>query len=425
MSDTSYVEPGLDQSASSQQEYVSKRGRRILTALIIVLLLLLLLAGALLYQLLRVPDAPSVEETEGITWIRSIYGYGPDISQMIEPAAVSVADGGTFWVTDGVRGRVLSFNGSTGSLEAILQPGNIASWEDELRYPSSVAVAPDGWVYVAESTYNRVRAYDQNGDLQQTLEVPSPLSVTANNEMVLIGAESGFAAYTRDGEIIGIVGTKGQEEDQFDKVNGVALDDDNNAYVVDSFNNRISKYDAEGFLLWMVETGPGGNQSFGARPHSEELKELEEQYPALMQVPMGATLDGSGRLVVIDMLDFSIAAFDTEDGSFLGKWGTYGEADGMFMYPADISYDAAYDWFVIADSGNNRVQVIRLPDSGGQIEAPLRRALSGPLRACGFPLLVLLIILTVWAVMRRRDRSKRDRAALPDQAASNGVEITG
>ena len=411
MADAAYLEPGLDPSGNAPQEHVSRRGRRSLTALIILLIILLLLATALLYQLLRGPDAPSVEDAGGVTWIRSIYGYGPDISQMIEPASVAVTDGGTFWVTDGVRGRVLSFNGSTGNLEEFLQPANLASSEDELRYPSSVAVAPDGWFYVAESTYDRVRVYDESGNLRQTLEVPGPLSVAANNEMALVGAGSGFAAYDRDGSIMGIIGTKGQGEDQFDNVNGVALDEEDNAYVVDSFNNRISKYDGEGFLLWMVETGPPGNQTFGQRPTPEELEELEEQYPPLMQVPMGATLDGSGRLVVVDMLDFSIAAFDTEDGSFLGKWGTYGEADGRFMYPADISYDAAYDWFVVADSGNNRVQVIRLPDSGGERDAPLRRALSGPLRACGFPLLLLLIILTIWVVMRRRDRSREDQAA--------------
>ncbi len=421
MSDATYVEPVADPSASERQEYVSKRGRRILTALIIVLVILLLLAAALLYQLLKGPDAPSAEETGGVTWVRSIYGYGPDVSQMIEPASVSVGDGGTLWVTDGIRGRVLSFNGSTGDLVDVLEPANIASWEDELRYPSSIAVTPDGWIYVAESTYDRVRVYDPSGNLQQTLEVPSPLSVAANEEMAIIGAESGFAAYTRDGEIMGIIGTKGQEEDQFDKVNGVVLDEDNNAYIVDSFNNRISKYDGEGVRVWMVETGPPGNQAFGDRPHSEELAELKDQYPALLQVPMGATIDGTGRLIVIDMLDFSIAAFDREDGSFLGKWGTYGEADGLFMYPGDISYDAAYDWFVVADSGNNRVQVVRIPDSGGELEAPLRRALSGPLRACGFPLLVLLVILTIWALKRRRDRVQQEAAARDGELDRSGL----
>lgn len=412
MADTQYVESDLDPSGSEPQEYVSRRGRRTLTALIILLIVLLLLATALLYQVLKGPESPSAEETDGVTWIRSIYGYGPDVSQMIEPASVAVTDGGTFWATDGIRGRVLSFNGSTGNLEAVLQPGNLASSDDELRYPSSVAVAPDGWLYVAESTYDRVRVYDENGDLRQTLEVPGPLSVAANDEMVLVGAGSGFAAYDRDGTLMGVIGTKGQGEDQFDNVNGVVLDEENNAYIVDSFNNRISKYDGEGFLLWMIETGSPGNEGFGQRPDSEELKELEERYPPMMQVPMGATIDGSDRLVVVDMLDFSIAAFDTEDGSFLGKWGTYGEVDGRFMYPADIAYDPEYDWFVVADSGNKRVQVIRLPDSGGEREAEFRRALSGPLRACGFPLLLLIIILTVWAVMRRRDRSRESEPAV-------------
>jgi DNA-binding beta-propeller fold protein YncE len=409
MTDKTYDEVLDGQLHEEEVEYVSKRGRRILTVLIIILILLLLLAAALLTQLLRGPTAPSTDELEGVTWIRSIYGYGPDVSQMIEPAAVAVdPEGGSLWVTDGIRSRLVKFNGSTGVLIEVFEPGNVESSEDMLRYPSSVAVAPDGWMYVAESTYDRVRAYDEDGNLRQTLDVPAPLSIAANDELLIIGAEAGFAAYDRDGNPLGIIGTPGQGEDEFDKVNGVALDSDNNAYVVDSFNNRIRKFDADGFPVWTIETGPPGNQGFGDMPDSGDLTERADQYPAFMQIPMGATIDGAGRLIVVDMFDFSIAAFDREDGSFLGKWGTFGQVDGKFMYPADISYDAAYDWFVVADSGNNRAQIIRLPGSGGDAEAALRRLLSGPLRACGFPLLVLLIILITWAVLRRRNRAAQE-----------------
>jgi len=409
MTESTYDEVTAGQAAvEAEKEYVSKRGRRILTALIIILIIILLITTFLLTQLLRPAGIASQEELGGVTWVRSIYGYGPDISQMNEPASVAAAPGGEgLWVSDQIRQRLIKYDPSGRLLEIFT-----GDPDDEaiLAFPAKITVAPDGWIYVAEPTYDRVRAYDENGQVQYTIEVPSPMSVAANDEMFVIGAMAGFAAYTRDGELMGIVGTRGKGEDQFDAVNGVVLDEDNNAYIVDTFNNRISKYDEEGFLVWMVDTGPPGNQAGANQMSEEQIAENADQYPALMQVPMGATLDAAGRLLVIDLLDFSIAAFDTEDGSFIAKWGEHGDEDGKFMYAGDISYDPAHDWFVVSDSGNRRAQIIRLPDSGGGALSDARRLLSGPLRACGLPLLLLILMLIAWVVIRNR-RKKNELAA--------------
>lgn len=411
----------VDAPEQQDTEYVSRRGRRILTELFIILIIILLITTFMLTQLLRPEGIGSGEELGGVTWVRSIYGYGPDISQMVEPASVAVdPGGGELWVSDQVRFRLVKFNASTGAFVDEM-PGDPTS-EESFTYPSNIAVAPDGWIYVAESTYNRVSVFDENGEFVERIEVPSPLSVTANEDMVIIGAEAGFAAYDRDGALIGIIGTRGKDEDQFDMVNGVALDDDSNAYIVDSFNNRISKYDPEGFLLWMVHTGPPGNESYGSMMDEEELATLAEEYPALMQVPMGATIDGAGRLVVIDLLDFTIAAFDTEDGAFLGKWGTYGQKDGKFAYPADIEYDAEFDWYVVADSGNRRAQIIRLPDSGGDAASAARRLLSGPLRSCCIPLILLLIMLVLWVALRNRKRDRLESVEANASFAPGAIE---
>ncbi len=404
------LEPPQDNKA-----YVSRRGRRILTALLALLIIILLVAFGLLTQLLGNNDGPEADEIGGVTWIRSIYGYGPDISQMTEPASAAIpSEGGTIWVADQGRFRIVKYD-ANGRYLGVFE-GDTANG-DKFDYPSRIALAPDGWLYVVQSTYNTVKAYDENGTLRQTLNIPSPMSVAANDEMVVIGAQSGFAAYDREGQLIGIIGVRGIEDDQFDTVNGVALDDENNAYIVDTFNNRISKYDAEGERVWIVETGRPANRA-GSNMDPGDAEKLAEEYPAMMQAPMGATIDGAGRLVVVDLLDFSIAAFDTEDGSVLGKWGTFGREDGKFMYPADIDYDAVHDWFVVSDSGNQRAQIIRVPDSGDSAAAAARRLLSGPLKACLIPLLLLLLVLAVVAVVRAlRKRSAQRQAELAENQA--------
>jgi hypothetical protein len=158
----------------------------------------------------------------------------------------------------------------------------------------------------------------------------------------------------------------------------------------------------------MVVTGAPGNEinvtGGGAMAASSDTTA-----PARLQLPADVTIDGRGRLVVVDSLDFSISVFDPADGSFIAKYGAYGPQDGQFIYPSSIDYDSQRDWFAIADSGNSRIQIIRIPDSGRQTDAAatVRRALSGPLRACLVPLLLLLILFILF-VIRSRKRKKEE-----------------
>jgi sugar lactone lactonase YvrE len=393
----------LEAIPASEKKVKSKRGRRLLVTALILLIILLLITSVFLVQLMRPKGAPSQTDLEGVTWIRSIYGFGPDTDQFTNPASAAIdPSGGTFWLSDQGRFRMIRFDENARFLA--LFDGDRENG-DSFDYPSRIAVAPDGWRYVAQSSYNNVKVYDDEGTLQQTLDVPNPAAVAVNDEMAVIGAQSGFVAFDREGQVIGFVGERGYEEDQFDTVNGVVLDDDSNVYIVDSFNNRISKYDREGDRLWLVETGAPANRA-GSNMGGGSSEAAQEQYPAMMQLPMGATIDGAGRLIVIDMLDFSIAAFTTEDGTFLGKWGTFGREDGRFAYPADIDYDSTLDWFIVSDSGNERAQIIRLPGSGGTAQAAARRLLAGPLRACFFPLILVVIMVISWFVLRNRKKKR-------------------
>jgi hypothetical protein len=89
-----------------------------------------------------------------------------------------------------------------------------------------------------------------------------------------------------------------------------------------------------------------------------------------------------------------------------------------------VGYDKGRDWFTVADSLNNRVEVIQLPGSsgGGDLQAAINRGLAGPLRACCFPLILLLVALVVWIVVRTLRRRKAAKDAAEEQAAYGEVE---
>jgi len=192
--------------------------------------------------------------------------------------------------------------------------------------------------------------------------------------------------------------------------------------VVDSFNNRLSAYDPSGTRLWMVRTGKPQNsaETTGGGPLTvPEQKGNVLKGDQAMQLPLGLTLDGAGRLVVVDLYDCTLAVFSPKNGAFIGKYGVAGAEDGQFFYPVSVGYDKGRDWFTVADQLNNRVQVIRLPGSsgGGDLQAAINRGLAGPLRACCFPFLLLLIALIVWLIVRAV-RRRRAANAEREQAAA-------
>jgi DNA-binding beta-propeller fold protein YncE len=389
-------------AAPARETTKSRRGRRMMAVVLVFLFLLLCSASYLLVRLVTpAGEIASVEEAQGITWVRSIYGWGESPDQQLQtPASVAIAGNGDILVPSvsgtsvvyrfGPEGTFIdSFFGSEG--------------EGRVLFPTGVTVGPDGFIYVVQGTQENLLVLTPDGtETVLQLDVEAPSAVAVSEDRIVVGAKKGFAILDIEGTPIRIVGSGGFDEDQFDTVSGVALDDGGNIYIVDTYNNRISKYDPQGDRQWIVKTGNPGNQSANEGAGSMQV---ETDAPAAMQSPGAAVIDGAGRLVVIDMLDFSLAVFDPENGDLIAKYGTFGTEEGTFMYPSGLAYDPERDWFAIADLGNNRVQIVRLPGSSNSVLLPsARRALTGPLRALFLPLILLLIALVLWFYRKSRDK---------------------
>jgi DNA-binding beta-propeller fold protein YncE len=70
--------------------------------------------------------------------------------------------------------------------------------------------------------------------------------------------------------------------------------------------------------------------------------------------PSGLALDPDDNVYVVDSLNHRIQKF-SQDGAFLAKWGTPGSGDGEFNMPWGIAIDTAGDVYV-ADWRNDRIQ---------------------------------------------------------------------
>lgn len=393
-------------------EESSKRARRTRTILIVVLILLLLLLcgiAAFLYRFLSpAPDAGE-DETAGITWIRSIYGYGPAPEQQFKnPNDAETGPDGTIWVADPGNSRVIGFRGD-GTYVRMIQ-GSLNTGEP-FRIPSRLAVDPDGILYLVDKANDTLTIMDGNTRLAQQA-IPGITAVDADANIVAVGSEAGFAILDKDGNVQRIVGTRGTGEDQFDTVGGIVIDSENETiYIADTYNNRLSAWSVAGDNKWVVQLGNPGND---VKLEGGMSLETSSAAPAGLQLPTDVTVDGLGRPMVLDAFDFTISSFDPKDGKFIRKWGTYGDKDGQFLYPSGFDYDPTKDWFTVADTQNLRAQIIRIDGTGTAGTAGamswLNRLLAGPARAL-WPCAVLIPLLLVLVLLMRRHRRRKAAVA--------------
>ena len=123
--------------------------------------------------------------------------------QFYYPRAIAATAEGRLFITD-KTGRIQRF-GATGQFEKV--------WETPAHkagFPVGMGLAPDGRLFVADTHYNRVLVYDQEGTLLDKF------------------------------------GKAGRGPGEFEMPTDVAVDRDGNIYVSEtSGNDRISKFDAE------------------------------------------------------------------------------------------------------------------------------------------------------------------------------------
>lgn len=400
---------------TDEERQAEDRGaNRLRTVLAVVLVLLVLLLIGLSFFVVRVlapAGRPTADEVpEGLQWMFSLYGFGPtDFEQVIAPNDTAIGPDGTIWVLDGQRGRVLAFQPDGDYANRKIDTGRPAPGAGKLYAPSGLDTDEDGNVYVADYGNNAVLVFRPDGGYIREWEVPLPLDVDVTGDRIAVSTRSGIALFTREIEIMGLVGTWGSGPEEFDMPRGVVQDDEGNLYVADTQNRRVKAYSADGELAWIF---PESHRDASAIPTQAGSSEP-------FQIPSGMTMDGSGRLVLMDPFNLQVIVLDPQrEGAEVGRYGEHGTEDGRFFYPTGISYDPARDWFAVADTSNDRAQVVRIVGSGGGLPGVARRAFEGPVRLCAIPLILLLLAIAI-AVLRRRARERSDEAPAEDDGAGS------
>jgi len=221
---------------------------------------------------------------------------------------------------------------------------------DILFYPTSVAVDEDGKIYVCDPEKNRIVIYDKNGypvsSFVGNFDKWRPCSIAYSEKRhrfyVVDSLNHNIKIFSKNFELIKVVGERGEDKGQFSFPSHITLDKDDNFYVTDSMNFRVQVFSKDGKFLYKVgEIGKG--EGFFERPK-------------------GVAIDSFGHLYIVDALKDAVQVF-SKDEKFLMIVGEEGKYPGQFNLPSGIYCDEQ-NYLYVADTLNKRVQILKYIGDG-------------------------------------------------------------
>ncbi|MCX7832114.1 MAG: NHL repeat-containing protein [Actinobacteria bacterium] len=309
---------------------------------LIIILTLLFLALAYFYFFVLNKPAEKVNAA-GMKHLFSIYGWGSKEDELLrKPRGVAADKDGNIYVTNTPKGVVAVFD-RDGNF--VLKFGKFGINEGDLRGPIGISVSDsNNRVYVADRVRFRLVIFDKRGKFIKEVPVLSPVTpYVAKDGKVYLATFGPIVIFDKDGNKISSFGRRGLLPGEFDYPHGLVMDSKGYLYVSDTNNTRIQVLDKKLNVVGVK----------GQPPSS--LLETQREFG----LPAGMTIDEKDRLYVVDSFDFSIKVY-TNTGKFLAKYGgEAGTLEGQFRYPDGITY-MGNKTFAIADTGNDRVQVIRI-----------------------------------------------------------------
>lgn len=345
----------------------------------LLLLLLLLVLATAMWFISTYLTSPAVSTdgaaaTEGYSHLLTIYGSGAD--RLHRPTEVASDSRGNLYVADSFKHRVVVFDADGGFVRTVGGPANV---DGALKYPSAIEVDQRGRIYVTSSQPGKVVIFNPDGSILNQFPVEEPLTLAITKDRLYIATSKGILIGDLDGNQVGQLLSAGRGEGQIDRPTGMAVGADGSVYLADSLNYRFQAVDASGKSKWVLGTQPNPEKAVTDRDRQFGL-------------PSGIVLGEDGLLYGIDAFNGEIIVLST-DGQQLGSYGAWGRQDGQFYYPTGIE-QVGSERFAVADTFNDRVQIVGVPSPKPSAAIAARR---------GLPWLIpVALLVPLFLLFRRR-----------------------
>lgn len=203
----------------------------------------------------------------------------------------------------------------------------------QLNYPRGITTDVNGKVYVCDSGNSRVFVFKSNGSVERIIPVVAPISgdlkayptdvAIAPNGNIYVSSFFGIYIFDPGGVAIGSFGTTfGTEPGEFTNAASIVINNAGVVYVSDGFRVQVFSLNGDFLFQFLLQLSPTGS------------------YP----VTFGMSFDPAGNLYVVDSFERRIQIF-TSDGVFL-NFIPLPASQYAYSNLFDIAIDASFDIYV-------------------------------------------------------------------------------
>ena len=197
-----------------------------------------------------------VVDTRGNGWgvfdvaNKRAYSVRPSGSgKLRKPINITIDVDGTKYVTDTDRQQVVVFDDKDRYKSAFGEPGQFK--------PIDVAIA-DEWLYVTDASNHKVHVLDkrtgetvftfgESGSKPGQLFHPSSVTIAPDGDIYVVDTTNfRVQRFTADGKFVSEFGGQGAAPGRFSRPKGIAIDRDEYIYVTDAAFNNVQVFDNEG-----------------------------------------------------------------------------------------------------------------------------------------------------------------------------------
>ena len=265
--------------------------------------------------------------------------------QLVVPNGIAVDSKGLIYIADSKVRAIFIVNAETGEYKMIKNGADA-----NFKWLTGLAIDDSDRLFSADSGMKRVLIFDANhkveGQITKGLYDPGGIAIDNENRLVYVADAEQDIVQVYDADppynfvrTIGKIGTKhtATAQGEFAKPTGVAVDEDGNLFVSDTWNNRIQVFDADGnFIRAFGRSGDG---------------------PGYFARPKGIAIDVDGHVWVADGMQDRVQVY-TPEGKLLIYMGGHGLIPGWFQSLVGITIDKN-NRVLTTEQYPGRVQIFR------------------------------------------------------------------
>jgi hypothetical protein len=273
--------------------------------------------------------------TRGLIHERTIHSDAAEVA-LRAPEGVACDDRGAIVVADTGNARLLIYAWKDGSLD-----GGTQVRVAQAAYPVRVQIDSKGFVFVLDRRTRRFVKLDAKGAFAGYLETKGASAQVTAAAFKLDPADNVYVLDVVAAKVL-VVAPDGKVTRELPLpkdargITDVAAESSGNIYLVD----------APSAVVYVAE------------PADKEFRTLSASLKESISFPGYLAADNHGKLLVVDQSGGAIVRLGN-DGSFQGRDLALGWKDGTLQYPGQLCVTGAD--VVVADRGNNRVQVFSMP----------------------------------------------------------------